>query len=222
LNIDFEPTRFFGFMLGFVLGTTFHEFMHAYSALLLGDDTAQRQGRVTFNPAAHFDPFGFIMGVLLALGVGFLAWGRPVPVNPSALKYGRRGMAIVAVAGPVTNLVFAGVLVGIWRLGQGILPADAQSVIFYMININLLLFAFNLIPIPPLDGFNILVGILPNYWTIVLEPLRRYSLPILLGLVFIVPYAGQILHLPLNPVSAALIPVITTLDKIFLGWTGFV
>jgi Zn-dependent protease len=129
-------------------------------------------------------------------------------------------MAIVAVAGPISNLVFAGVLVGIWRLGQGILPAEAQSVIFYMISINLLLFAFNLIPIPPLDGFNILVGILPNYWTIVLEPLRRYSLPILLGLVFIVPYAGQILHLPLNPVSAALIPVITALDKIFLGWTG--
>jgi Zn-dependent protease len=219
-NISFEPTHFFGFMLGFVLGTTFHEFMHAYSALLLGDNTAQRQGRVTFNPAAHFDPFGFFMGILLALGAGLIAWGKPVPVNPSALKYGRRGMAIVAVAGPVSNLIFSAVLVAIWRLGASILPTDAQLIIFNMIGINLLLFAFNLIPIPPLDGFNILVGILPNYWTIVLEPLRRYSLPILLGLVFLVPYAGQILHFPLSPVQEALSPVISSLDKIFLGWTG--
>ncbi len=223
MNIDFEPTRFFGFMLGFVLGTTFHEFMHAYSALLLGDTTAQRQGRVTLNPAAHFDPFGFIMGVLLALGVGFLAWGRPVPVNPSAMKFGRRGMAIVAVAGPVTNLVFAGVLVVIMRLGESSLSGDAMLIIANMVGINLLLFAFNLIPIPPLDGFNILVGILPNYWTIVLEPLRRYSLPILLGLVFLVPYAfGTILRFPLNPVQAALLPVIRSLDQIFLGWSNFV
>src|SRR6266496_3318849 len=125
----FDPTRFLGLMLGFVLGTTFHEFMHAYSALLLGDTTAQRQGRVTLNPAAHFDPFGFIMGVLLALGVGFLAWGRPVPVNPSAMKFGRRGMAIVAVAGPVTNLVFAGVLVVIMRLGESSLSGDAMLII---------------------------------------------------------------------------------------------
>src|SRR5881394_2545734 len=95
-------TRFVGFMLGFVIGTTFHEFMHAYSALLLGDTTAQQQGRVTLNPAAHFDPLGFFMGVLLALGVPALAWGRPVPVNPYALRYGRRGMAIVAIAGPLT------------------------------------------------------------------------------------------------------------------------
>jgi Zn-dependent protease len=220
-QINFEPTTFFGFMLGFVLGTTFHEFMHAYSALLLGDDTAQRQGRVTLNPVAHFDPFGFFMGVLLALGVGFLAWGRPVPVNPSALRFGRRGMAIVAVAGPLSNLVFATVLVAIWRLAASALPADGQLIIYNMILINLLLFAFNLIPIPPLDGFNILVGILPNYWTIVLEPIRRYSLPILIGLVFLVPYAfSSILQLPLNPVGAALSPVANALNHIFLGWVG--
>jgi len=69
-------------MLGFVIGTTFHEFMHAYSALRLGDTTAQRQGRVTLNPAAHFDPLGFAMGVLHMFGIGFIAWGRPVTANP--------------------------------------------------------------------------------------------------------------------------------------------
>ena len=93
-------------------------------------------------------------------------------------------MAIVAVAGPLSNLVFAGVLVLIMRLGASLLPEDAMLIMLNMVGINLLLFAFNLIPIPPLDGFNILVGILPNYWTIVLEPIRRYSLPILIGLVF--------------------------------------
>ena len=105
-NPDFV-LRFIGLMLGFVIGTTFHEFMHAYSALRLGDDTAQRMGRITLNPAAHFDPLGFFMMVLLAMGIGFLAWGRPVMVNPYALRFGRRGMSIVAAAGPITNLVFA-------------------------------------------------------------------------------------------------------------------
>lgn len=216
-NINFEPISFFGFMLGFVLGTTFHEFMHAYSALWLGDTTAQRQGRVTLNPAAHFDPFGFFMGVLLALGVGLIAWGRPVPVNPAAMRFGRRGMAIVAIAGPLSNLVFAGVLVAIMKLTESHIPIEATQIMIYMIFINLLLFSFNLIPIPPLDGFNILVGILPNYWTIVLEPIRRYSLPILLGLIFIVPYIGRILNIDLNPVEAALGPVRNVLLRVFLG-----
>jgi len=104
LSFEFDAPRFFGFLLGFVIGTTFHEFMHAYSALRLGDTTAQREGRVTLNPASHFDPLGFGLGVLLALGIGFIAWGRPVPVNPYALRFGRRGISIVAVAGPISNL----------------------------------------------------------------------------------------------------------------------
>src|SRR4051794_16478773 len=102
----FNPVTFVGFMLGFVIGTTFHEFMHAYTALRLGDDTAQRMGRVSLNPVVHFDPVGFFMGVLLALGVPAIAWGRPVMVNPYGLRGGRRGMALVAIAGPMANLAF--------------------------------------------------------------------------------------------------------------------
>jgi Zn-dependent protease len=214
-GLEFEPVRFFGFMLGFVIGTTFHEFMHAYSAFLLGDDTAQRQGRITLNPAAHFDPFGFIMGVLLALGIGGIAWGRPVPVNPYALKGGRRGMAIVAVAGPLSNLAFASVLVLFYHGAAGVLPAQASGIIEGMIRINVLLFCFNLIPIPPLDGFNILVGILPNYWNVILEPIRQYALPILIGVVFIVPYIGNALRFDLSPISEILAPVASGLLRLF-------
>src|SRR5437762_9435544 len=148
-GFHFDAPQFFDFMLGFVICTTFHEFMHAYSALLLGDTTAQRQGRVTLNPAAHFDPLGFGMGVLLMLGIGFIAWGRPVPVNPYALRFGRRGMSIVAVAGPISNLVFAAALTPLYRFGGAALSADIHNVLLNMIFINLALFAFNLIPIPP-------------------------------------------------------------------------
>ncbi len=217
MNINFNPETFLGFMLGFVLGTTLHEFMHAYSALRLGDDTAERQGRVTLNPVAHFDPLGFFMGILLALGVGFIAWGRPVPVSTANLRFGRRGMSIVSVAGPISNLVLATVLVLILKVGQSSLPDSVFQVIANMIYINLLLFAFNLIPIPPLDGFNIMVGILPNYWVMVLEPIRRYSIPILLGLVFVVPLLGQQIGISLNPVGQALNPIIGLLQNIFFG-----
>lgn len=215
---NFDPLFFFGYLLGFVIGTTFHEFMHAYSALRLGDDTAARQGRVTFNPAAHFDPVGFFLGVLLALGIGFIAWGRPVPVNPYALRGGKRGMAIVAIAGPLSNLAFALALLPLYRFGANILPLEAVQIVEYMIGINLALFAFNLIPIPPLDGFNILVGILSNYWNIILEPIRRYSLQILLAVIFFIPFiARNLLRTDLDLVSVALSPVLRLLGRLFLG-----
>jgi Zn-dependent protease len=216
-GIHFDQTYFIGILLGFVIGTTFHEFMHAYSAYLLGDDTAQREGRITLNPAAHFDPLGFFMGVLMALQAGLIAWGRPVPVNPYALRFGKRGMAIVAVAGPLSNLAFASVLFPLYNFTGGVLPGEVRQVIGYMISINLALFSFNLIPIPPLDGFNILVGILPNYWSLVLEPLRRYSIVILLGVLFLVPMLGAQLRIDLNPVREAVAPVREVLERIFFG-----
>lgn len=213
-GFNFDAPMFFGFMLGFVIGTTFHEFMHAYSALLLHDTTAQQQGRITLNPAAHFDPLGFFMGVLLALGVGFIAWGKPVPVNPYALRFGRRGMSIVAVAGPISNLVFASVLTPLYKFSSSSLSSDVHQVLRYMIFINIALFAFNLIPIPPLDGFNILRGILPDAWTFIMDPIYRYSIPILLGVVFLVPYLGRALRIELDPLGEALRPVISVIQKV--------
>ena len=217
---NINPERFLGLALAFVIGTTFHEFMHAYSAHLLGDDTAKEQGRVTLNPFAHFDPLGFFLGILLALGIFGIAWGRPVPVNPSNMRWGRRGMAVVAVAGPLANLAFAAILMLVYRFGGGMLSETAINVVGWMIYMNILLFSFNLIPIPPLDGFNILVGILPNYWVIVLEPVRRYSLPILLGLVLVVPLLGRQLGISLSPIAAIITPVVDLLSNIFLRLAG--
>ena len=140
-----------------------------------------------------------------------------MPVNPYALRFGRRGMSIVAVAGPISNLVFAAALTPLYRFGGAALSADIHNVLLNMIFINLALFAFNLIPIPPLDGFNILSGILPNPWVAIMEPIYRYSIPILLGFVFFVPIIGQQLHIPLNPLTEALRPVIALLQMVLLG-----
>ncbi len=116
-------------------------------------------------------------------------------------------MAIVAVAGPLSNLAFAAVLAPLYHATLGMFPGQVSGVIQWMIYINVLLFCFNLIPVPPLDGFNVLVGILPNYWNVVLEPIRRYSLPILMGVVFLLPYASRVIGLPLSPVSEIMLPV---------------
>lgn len=182
-NPDFI-LRFVGILLGFVVGTTFHEFSHAYTAVMLGDDLPRRQGRITLNPVAHFDPLGFFLMILLALGIGFLAWGRPVQVNPYNLRFGRRGMALVAVAGPLSNIVTAFVLALPLRFHVD-MPANVATLLGYMVFVNVLLAAFNLIPIPPLDGYAVLNGLVSNYWNILLEPIRRYSIPLLLALIFL-------------------------------------
>jgi len=146
-------------------------------------------------------------------------------------------MAIVAIAGPLSNLAIAAVLSIVFRLSGGDAdqsfflsvardaPFNFQAMLYSIIGINLLLFCFNLIPIPPLDGFNIAVGILPNYWTIILEPIRRYSVPILLSMVFLLPYLAQSIGarifpesgFSLNPISEAINPIYTLLQRLFLG-----
>ncbi len=126
-------------------------------------------------------------------------------------------MAIVAVAGPPANLALALVILPIYKFTLGSVAPDVSIVLERMMEINLLLFSFNLIPIPPLDGFNILVGILPNPWTLILEPLRRYSIGILLGVVFLVPYLGRSLGIDLNPIGEIIGPVSTFLTRLLLG-----
>jgi Zn-dependent protease len=194
LNRDLnDPDRIVALLLSFVIATTIHEFMHAWTAYQMGDTTARDLGRITLNPLMHFEPFGFFGMVLISIGFPFIGWGKPVPVNPSRFthrfaRHRKRGMALVALAGPLSNvaqaLVMAIPLQYIVRNGVNV---NDQLWLFInsFITVNILLASFNMIPIPPLDGYKILTGILPDFWRPILQPLEQYGFMILLLLFFL-------------------------------------
>lgn len=174
----------------FMTGLAFHEFSHAWAAYELGDDTAQRQGRLTLNPIVHIDP----LGALLLLLVGF-GWAKPTPFNPYRLRNGPRwGSVVVAGAGPMSNFVFATVAALPIRLGwvdsitsfQGISSASGEQILglFLLVIVftNVLLGIFNLIPIHPLDGFKVVVGALPRELARPFEQLAPWGPGILMTL----------------------------------------
>ena len=205
LLID-DPAAFFllvaivGFSL--LIAITVHEFSHAMMANRLGDPTAKRLGRLTLNPIKHLDPVGTLMLFLVGFG-----WGKPVPINPNYFQMNpRRGMAISALAGPLSNFALAALLGVLVRVGvvdwhspwswpfypfaswdAGWVAAD---IIGYVILFNLILGVFNLIPIPPLDGFNIAVGILPRQQAAAMLRIERYGPLLLLLVVFLGYFTG--------------------------------
>ena len=155
-----------------IIGLTFHEYAHGRAAYYLGDKTAYYSGRLTINPLPHLDPVGFLM--LMFFGIG---WAKPVPVNPYQFdKISRKkGMLLVALAGPAMNfLIAAAVMLLIRLLGPMMNPAMLQ-ILMPMITINLVLGIFNLIPIPPLDGSKVLAGILPDSAYSFMESVERYG-----------------------------------------------
>jgi len=172
------------------LAVPIHEWAHAWSAYQLGDDTASMQGRMTLNPLAHLDPIGSLL--LLFSGFG---WGKPVPVNPYRMRTNpRAGMAISAAAGPFSNFVLAMLLAIPFRLGWvGWYTGGFSigSLLLIAIQINLGLMLFNLIPIYPLDGEKILMGLLPPRWGDNLLRLRPFGTLILAVLLFILPRIGM-------------------------------
>ncbi len=153
-----NPVALIALAIAFVIAVTFHEFMHAYVANRLGDATGRLLGRMTLNPLAHLDPIGTVFLVLFRFG-----WGKPVPVNYSRLQGGRRGGATVAFAGPATNFVIAAVFALPFRLGsEALLGRDYAQILSYVVFFNVLLGIFNLVPIPPLDGSNIVYAFVPS------------------------------------------------------------
>jgi Zn-dependent protease len=154
-----DPVGFWSFILALVLGITFHEFMHAYVAHRLGDDTGRLMGRMTLNPLAHLDLFGSLFMFIVGFG-----YAKPVPVNESRLRGGRTSMALVGIAGPVTNAAIAFVCAIPARFGTadlgGIGSAYERALVIIVVY-NLFLGVFNLIPIPPLDGSKVVYGFLP-------------------------------------------------------------
>jgi len=211
------PIRFIGLLIGLIIGTTFHEFGHAFTALMLGDDTAKRMGRVTLNPVAHFDPLGFVLMVMLAAGLFGFAWGKPTPVNPSRLNGGRKGNSLVALGGPFANIIVATVFAIPLRFASG-LPDNVHEILTWAVFANILLFSFNLIPIPPLDGFGIVSGIVSDAWYRLIAPLYRNGIVLLLIIGFGIPYiTGMLFHTNISIVSRIIGPVETLLSRLIIG-----
>ncbi len=190
-------------MLPVLLAITMHEAAHGWTAWKLGDDTAKQMGRVTFNPLAHIDPFGTVIlpAILIMAGGVLFGWAKPVPVVFSRLGNPRRDMVLVAAAGPGINIGLAIVsAIGLYfvDLQRSLFDEWVARNLINSLNINLLLAVFNMIPMPPLDGGRIAVGLLPYKLAVPLARLERAGLFILIGLIFILPMLGSQLGLDLN------------------------
>ncbi len=199
-----------------LVGFPIHEFMHAFTAYRLGDSTARWQGRLTLDPRKHFDPLGgsmLFLSAVLSGGRFFFGWAKPTPVNPMNLAGGRRGEALVAAAGPLSNLVMAALVAMPLRLVTASpLMADiltswpaafVYNVFVTFVLLNLLLFIFNLLPIPPLDGWRVLLSLAPPHVAYQLRGVEQYAF---LGL-FVILFAG----------GAIIGPILSFLFDVMLG-----
>jgi Zn-dependent protease len=194
-------------LLPILIAVTFHEAAHGYVAHLLGDDTAWRLGRVTFNPFKHIDPFGTIIlpvMLLLARSPFLFGYAKPVPVNFSALRHPRRDMILVAAAGPAMNILLAILAAAAFHLldyAPDVVARFAAANLENALVLNIILALFNLLPIPPLDGGRIIVGVLPSAMGKLLSRLEPYGLLILIGLLIVLPLLGEQFGVNLNFIS---------------------
>ncbi|HBM3471037.1 TPA: site-2 protease family protein [Listeria innocua] len=198
-----------------LIAFTIHEWAHALVALAFGDDTAKNQGRLSLNPLVHIDLFGLLM--ILIAGFG---WAKPTPVNRFKLKKRRLGSILVTLAGPVSNLLLAMIGVGLYALflNYAFFTYGSVTETFLMIfvQLNLVLFVFNLIPIPPLDGYQILVEFLPMSARAKLEPVERYGM-----LIFLVIALTPFSNFTIQPIFDTVIPFVFDIILMIFGLSAF-
>jgi Zn-dependent protease len=198
-------------ILPLLFAITVHEVAHGWMAKRLGDPTAERLGRLTLNPIKHIDPIGTILvpGLLLMLGGFVFGWAKPVPVTWENLRHPKRDMAIVAAAGPGVNLLMAVIWAVLAKVGTALPDAlsSAAAPLYYMgiagISINIVLMVLNLIPLPPLDGGRVAVGLLPGRFAYALSRVEPYGFFILIGLL-VTGVLGLIMH-PISNVLTVMI-----------------
>ncbi len=201
-------------VLPILFAITLHEVAHGWLAWLLGDDTAKRLGRLSLNPLRHIDPVGTVVVplVMLLLGGFIFGWAKPVPVDFGRLRNPKRDMALVALAGPGANLLMALIWALMARFGVWLEWSYVSIPLIYMgaagIFFNLILMILNLLPVPPLDGGRVLVGVLPNRWAAMVAQLEPYGMPILL-LLLVTGMLGRILG-----------PVIYAMQGLFFSLAG--
>lgn len=188
---------YIGIVIGVILlSMTLHEAMHAFMGYFLGDDTAKREGRLTLNPIKHIDPFlTLLLPIALAIaGLPIFGGAKPVPFNPDRVRYDEWGAALVAIAGPLTNLLIAFVASGVLAMTTGGILIDGSlfnQILVTIVMVNLGFFIFNMIPLPPLDGSRVLYALAPEFVRRGMEALERMGIIVIFAIVLVAsPFIG--------------------------------